>query len=447
MGQRVKVGGWLVGCLALATSCGGGELVPGDASMHDAELDAELDAGSGAVDAQLDGPGSATGGPCNLLTQAGCSIGEKCTWILESLSPQYVGHVGCAPDGTANAGDPCMFGAPGASGYDNCDKGLVCGNYRGGTGTCKTICDQLGGTPMCAASHGCVTYAGLFETSTITPPAGGVCDVACDPLADNDFDGSGTASTKTGTVCNSTPSTGCYGYPSYGTPPVTTWSCTNDINFDESQPTGLRHRVQCTELNNCADAGPTIYVNSCNQGYLPLLYEATGVTTIICVAMCKPATCYSGNCGVGDTNRQGDPTSAHECSSGDRVGSFAVTEHCQYLWWREVDDAGNHLASTTSDSVGFCMDFAKYRYDSNGDNQVNTNDLPLPNCDTLGSGYGTGSNPAIPTTFFGAADLGCVPSTYLPPAATGKQTLPVTTLRKRALTDLPRALFRRTIRD
>ena len=73
---------------------------------------------------------------CNPLTQAGCMAGEKCTWLLDALMPQYVGHVGCAPDGTAAQGEACMYGAPGASGYDNCKSGLVCGNYRGGAGTC-----------------------------------------------------------------------------------------------------------------------------------------------------------------------------------------------------------------------------------------------------------------------------------------------------------------------
>ena len=38
---------------------------------------------------------------CNPLTQAGCAAGEKCTWLLDALTPpQYVGHIGCAPDGT-----------------------------------------------------------------------------------------------------------------------------------------------------------------------------------------------------------------------------------------------------------------------------------------------------------------------------------------------------------
>ncbi len=387
-------------------------------------------------------------GVCNPLTQAGCATGEKCTWLLDALMPQYVGHVGCAPDGTAAAGESCMYGAPGASGYDNCAKGTVCGNYRGGTGTCKTVCDQQGGSPMCDEQHVCVTYSGLFGTGD-TPAAGGVCDRACEPLDDNDFDGSG-AKTKTGTVCGSAASVGCYGYPSYGSPPATGWSCTNDINFDTTVAGGLRHRSQCTEANNCADPGPQIYVNSCNQGYLPLLYESSGSTTIICVAMCKPLTCYAGtnNCGTGTGTENRAGAAGDACKATDRssaTGAFAATEHCQYLWWREVDDSGNFLESKHSDDVGFCFDMNVYRYDSNGDNKVDTSDMKLPNCNTLGSGFGSGSDRTDPTTYFGAADLGCVSTDYLGSAAQGKAKMPEQWLQKRTLTNLPRALYHRTM--
>src|SRR5690348_1019149 len=63
--------------------------------------------------------------PCNLLTQAGCAAGEKCTWLVDAMIPQYVGHIGCAPSGAADVGDACMFGSPGATGYDGCKMGLV----------------------------------------------------------------------------------------------------------------------------------------------------------------------------------------------------------------------------------------------------------------------------------------------------------------------------------
>ncbi|HEY5925318.1 MAG TPA: hypothetical protein VIV11_26725, partial [Kofleriaceae bacterium] len=256
-------------------------------------------------------------------------------------------------------------------------------------------------------------------TGVTTPAAGGVCDTSCDPLADNDFDGSG-ALTKTGTTCGTATSSGCYGYPSFGTPPVTGWSCTTDIHELVAQPIGLRHRVRCTDSNGCADPGPLIYVNSCNQGYLPLLRESTTVSTAVCVALCKPKNCYSGNCGTANVDRLGDMP--HRCNNTDAVGTFDTTangEHCRYMWSFELDDMGNFLRSPTSDTLGFCFDHSKYLYDSDGNN---TPDMPYPQCAQLQNGFGSGTNPADPLTFFGAGDLGCV-STANVGLFTGK-TLP-----------------------
>jgi hypothetical protein len=381
-------------------------------------------------------------GVCNPLTQAGCAAGEKCTWLLDALMPQYVGHIGCAPDGSVDADGSCTYGMPGATGYDNCKKGLVCGNYRGGTGACKQICDQQGGAPTCDAQHVCVTYSGLFSTGDTTPAAGGVCDLACDPIKDNDFDGSGTASAKVTATCGNNAAVGCYGYPR-DTPPATGWSCTNDINATLAQPTGLRHRVQCTETNECADPGPQYYINSCNQGYLPLLRESTTVSTAICTALCAPQNCYTGACGTNNVNRQG--VAGNACKTPDRVGSFETandtdgSEHCRFMWSFEIDDQGNYQASPTSNTIGFCFDHGKYLYDSNNDN---TPDTAFPNCGNLADGFGSGSNPAMPLTYFGAADLGCVDTSHAPGLAQGK--LQGDTLGK-VKTDLPRALYHRTM--
>ena len=217
---------------------------------------------------------------------------------------------------------------------------------------------------MCDAAHVCVTYSGLFSTGDTTPAAGGVCDVACNPLGDNDFDGSG-ADMKGSATCGSAASVGCYGYPSYGTPPATGWSCTNDINHDPAQAVGLRHRVECNESNNCADPGPQIYVNSCNQGYLPLLRESTTVSTAICTALCRPADCFMGSCGgAANPNRQGAANQG--CRTPDRVAGAAGFnnggtanpatsptggEHCRYIWSFEIDDQGNYLMSPTSNTM------------------------------------------------------------------------------------------------
>ncbi len=362
------------------------------------------------------------GGVCNVLTQAGCATGEKCTWLLDAVMPQYVGHIGCAMAGAADVGQQCMYGAPGATGFDNCKAGLVCGNFGGGQGICKQICDQDGGQPTCDGQHVCVTYADLFSTGDTTPAAGGVCDQACDPLADNDFDGAGSL-TKTGTTCGNDPQSGCYGAPSRGAAPPTGWSCADDVNFDKAQPIGLRHRVQCVDTNMCA--APVIYINSCNQGYLPLLRESTMVSTAICTALCKPKNCYSGNCG-GGTNPDRLGEAPHRCTTQDRVGTFdngANGEHCRYLWSLELDMQGNFLRSPTSDTVGICFDHSKYLYDSNNDNMPDT---ALPACATLADGFGSG-------TTFGAADLGCVDTTHAM-LANGKAITPRTFDELRPLT-------------
>src|SRR5262249_41509429 len=141
----------------------------------------------------------------------------------------------------------------------DCDAGGSCMNN---SDVCKTVCDQLAGAgnAVCDSSHACVIYSALFSTGDTTPAAAGVCDTKCDPFADNDYDGAGPL-TRTGTTCGS--NQGCYGYPDRGTAPPTHFSCTRDININVAQPTGLRHRVECTEDNKCADAGPKIYTNSC----------------------------------------------------------------------------------------------------------------------------------------------------------------------------------------
>lgn len=406
---------------------------------------------------------------CNVLTQAGCAAGEKCTWLLDALTPQYVGHIGCAPDGTADVGEECMFGAPGATGVDNCKAGTVCGAYRMGTGFCKAVCDQAGGDPACDASHVCVTYSKLFSTGETTPAAAGVCDLACDPLADNDFDGSaglltGSASARRAMTCGSADNVGCYGSPSGGTGLPTGYSCTGEINNEKGTAnggTGIRHRTQCTTGTGCADEGGTVYLNSCNQGYLPLLIESTEVSTTICVAICKPANCFMGNCGgTGNPNVAG--AAQDGCRPSDRVlgtdGAWDMPqgnppsggEHCVFQWFFELDDQGAFLPSPTSNTVGFCYNHTAYKYNKDGDPNTGTNgrEEPLPACSALQDGIGSGSAPTDPN-YFGAAELGCVDTSHVPglgSAAVGKRTMvPGEVMNKIRSMDRPRALYHRAM--
>ena len=433
--KNLAFGALLVGLLV---ACGGGD---------DNKNTKIMPLDSGTVD---------TPTQCNPLTQAGCAAGEKCTWFVDAVMPQYVGHIGCAPDGTAAVGATCMYGAAGVTGYDDCAKGNVCTAFGNpaNPGVCKQLCDQQGGAPMCDADHVCVTYADLFDVGENTPAAAGVCDQACDPLADNDFDGSGTK-VKTGTTCGSAEDVGCYGSPS-DTPPATGWSCTGDFNFENGAGVGLRHRVVCNDANMCSRNG-TRYLNSCNQGYLPLMYETSAQTAVICVALCKPADCSTGACGANNVARKG--VAGDACTTNDRVGASFTTnatvnstapgvdpvdtggEHCMYSWLFEIDANDQILTSPTSDTVGFCYDHSKYQYDADNNG---TDDTALPNCGLLAiSGTHRDTDLTNPLVYFGAADFGCV-STALLPAANGK--LPAGMLKARAKLDLPRPMYHRVMR-
>jgi hypothetical protein len=139
---------------------------------------------------------------CNVLMQTGCMTGQKCSWIEDNTASPPLGHIGCAPDGIAARGAACTYGAPGATGYDNCMKGDICI-----ASVCKQICDQNGGAPMCGANFACGVYSGVFGPVG-QPAAAGACDPTCNPLIDNTF---GSGKTKTGTACGAT--SGCYGSP------------------------------------------------------------------------------------------------------------------------------------------------------------------------------------------------------------------------------------------
>lgn len=205
---------------------------------------------------------------------------------------------------------------------------------------------------------------------------------SCDPLEDNDFDGPGASLTRSGSACAA--GQGCYGYP-HGVEPRTTWACATDLH-----PT-LQHRSQPPE---------PVQIDSCAQGYIPIVKESYTVSTVTCVAMCKPGNAYSGNPGTQYPAGQ----APHRCNSVDARGAFNETaggDHCMYSWKFEKTPAGKILTSPTSDTVGFCLDHAKYKWDSNFDGFINGSDAFWPACDTL---------PLSAPGALSAADLGCVDS-------------------------------------
>jgi len=81
-------------------------------------------------------PDASPGSSCNPVTQLGCAPGEKCAFILDSVDPT-LGHVGCAPDGTADIGEACVD-ATVVGQTDDCLAGGDC--YRG---TCHDICTTV----------------------------------------------------------------------------------------------------------------------------------------------------------------------------------------------------------------------------------------------------------------------------------------------------------------
>jgi hypothetical protein len=363
------------------------------------------------VDAGGSGSGSADADvlACNVLTQTGCAAGQKCTWIHDATMPTPLGHVGCAANGAGAVGATCTYGADGPAGFDTCMGGLVCLG-----GKCRTICDNAGGAPMCPANFACSNYEGLFANAGQMSVAG-VCDPSCDPLADNDFDGSGTA-TKTGSACPAA-NVGCYGYPSSTKP--TKWSCTGEFN------TTLVHRSLCTTAAGCANSSGNPYLNGCAQGYLPLMRDMTGGTGIVCEAICKPVNTYLGSAA--------SPAGAapHRCNNTDARGMFNTAtatnngDHCMFSWLFEIDAMGTFVRSPTSDTVGFCVDHSKYRYDSNGDGVLNGSDAFWPLCSSLPDGGGSGS----------AGDFGCVDTTHAGVTFTGKAQM------HHPLMEMPRALY------
>ena len=201
----------------------------------------------------------------------------------------------------------------------------------------------------------------------------------CNALDDNDFLGSAS---HPGSAC--TASRGCYG--EFASGKTTQWRCASPL-------TGLTHGARC--LNDCASTtGP--YVNGCAPGYVPLLLETTGTTTVICSALCKPGNTYLGNPGTQFPAGQ----APHRCSTGDARGVFKTAttttngDHCAFLSRFELDDTGT-LPQVPTDDIGICYDHTRYRF----------NNQELPRCASLPDGYGSGDA-------LGAADLGCVDSSH-----------------------------------
>jgi hypothetical protein len=292
---------------------------------------------------------------CNLLAQAGCGAGEKCTWKLATTptaDAPGLGAIGCAAAGDVAIGGACTIASVGHP--DNCRGGGYCLDN-----VCQQICDNNGGTPGCASGSACVTFDGIFanEGSTTTPA--GLCQPTCDPLDDNDFDGSGTRFTKIGSGCGSDPTIGCYGVPGFTA--TTFFTCSKPATGTEQ----LTHRSMIP--------GSQFFVSDCMSGYsIAFASDATGSNNIDCYAFCKPGDAYLGN----PNPQLPNGVSPHACNTTDALGNFGDIpdggptsngEHCVYSWYFETDPTtGAVHHSPTSDTIGYCFDHSKYKYDPTG---------------------------------------------------------------------------------
>jgi len=393
-------------CAALLVACG---------SSSDNKVHIVNDSGSG----------SGSDATCNPLAQTGCNTGEKCTWIYDLVSADgtnILGHVGCAPDGDKTAHTQCTRQPAGPQGWDDCKAGTFCKAKRelvgpGGTGVCEQVCDNTGSNAAagCATDSACVAYHNIFEVSSMN--VAGVCDYKCDPFADNDSLHVGSAAVmRSGSACQSYEQ--CTGSPGRTLP--TSFSCAREYNTD------LQNRAECTTSsgNSLQAANPLSRVacasasNGCSQGFMPLLYEDTSGSMIVtCTAMCRPKTCYQGNCGGSGaaSNLTGDPAFTtsdgrhHRCQptdiAGDVVpaisgGTFPAdmynmnldADSCVFNWSFEFDMNGNFITSAWDDTVGWCERKYLYKYDKNRDGMITAaDDQPEPKCDLIPVAKGTGS--------------------------------------------------------
>jgi hypothetical protein len=335
-------------------------------------------------------PDSENGDGCSVLTQAGCTAGQKCTWVLSTdptATEPGLGSIACVPNGVVTVGNACTIQVAAAGGSDNCIGGTQCVN-----GICEAICDNNGGAPACDAMHACVAHAGLFSNGGSATPPAGVCDLTCNPLDDNDFDNVGTELTKSGAACGTDPLEGCTGQPS-------STSTTHFECYHATPGSTLLYHGTATPTSSSPPYG-------CAPGYaLAFASDAGGSMTTSCYAFCKPGDAYLGN----PNPQLPNGVSPHACNGTDARGTFGDIpngsadsngEHCFYSWGFEQDQTTQAVHhSPTSDTVGVCFDHTKFKYDPTGGTNATTT---LPPCAAL---------PLHSTTTLAADDLACVSTT------------------------------------
>lgn len=348
--KKLALGALFVGLMA----CGGGDKKPPVVIVDG--------------DPNIDSPPSSV---CNPVAQTGCQATEKCTWIIDQVTPTEVGHIGCAPlNGSEVAvGGACAEGPPGPQGFDNCVKGAVCVANE-----CKTICDpqQAGVASGCDAQHSCSRYSGLFEAGGVI--TAGACDPQCDPLNQNLLAGAGNTA-----ACGSTnpamPNKGCY---------------TFDFDAFSCAPVGAMTLTKTDRVEPVLSPSGNPFVNGCAPGYVPFFFAMTGSQQVLCTGLCAadnisnvPAEAQNDT-GV-DTATAKLVTSAAPgvgdglCVAAKKGSASGGVQNCVMLWSFLTDANGMPSGSQYEESVGVCFSFTQFMYDANNDM---TPDTVFPNCNS-----------------------------------------------------------------
>jgi hypothetical protein len=319
-------------------------------------------AGVGGGSAGSGGNGGGAGAgivTCDPNDQITCPTTERCSWVADSPT---AGFPACLPDGTVEQGGACTAGPYGATGFDDCKRGLACANAQ-----CQPICKTSNDT--CGAHFLCTNYSSVFTSGGST--IAGVCAPTCNPLTQaRDYDGAAACGSPT----PASPTLGCFG--------KSVFTCSKIVY-----------------PNNKSDApaaGPSsggFYLNGCAPGYLPVLTAATGSTQQICVALCQP----------GPTS-QAAPANAGGVTPSTCAAAGAAPPHeCRYWWWLENTSLSS-FPDALSNTIGFCMDYTKYTGDKSGAGTV-----PYPSCTALSTTAHTYDATLTDTQYWGCEPYPATP--------------------------------------
>ncbi len=272
---------------------------------------------------------------CDIATQAGCEDGERCALVYAQSSAS---GFGCVPDGTVAAGEACTHPESGA---DACAGAALCHDGR-----CTQVCDP-DGPESCGPAETCASYSyGQTDGGAL---AAGLCTATCDPVTQVRLTDNAAAC---GSADPSQPDRSCFG--DFGRP----FTC----------GPGTSRRVHGDVVN---PNGEPIYLNSCAPGFLPIFFEETGSTRVVCSAMCTPVETH-----------QGSPSGANGLSPYACADRGAVDAECRFSHYVEATPSG------AGNQYGVCMDYQNHLYDD--DQNAQTPMVPIPSCTALTTDDGDG---------------------------------------------------------